>query len=196
MISADLQHEPEHPDDQPVDERDRRTAAAQAITPSATTTMKILLPAHLLAPGHREAGQARAREEQDRETVVQRDLQPCPRSGTAAASRPRTASRPPPTTTSMLAYSARKYSAQRKPLYSVWKPATSSDSASGRSNGSAVGLGDGRDEVHHEGHDHQAVVGEHEPDVPRLLRLHDAHHAERAGHHDAGNQRQARRATS
>jgi hypothetical protein len=41
----------------------------------------------------------------------------------------------PPITTTMLPYSARKYSAQRKPLYSVMKPATSSDSASGRSNG-------------------------------------------------------------
>src|SRR5581483_767525 len=35
----------------------------------------------------------------------------------------------------MAAYSARKKSDQRKPLYSVWNPATSSDSASGRSNG-------------------------------------------------------------
>src|ERR1035441_8214669 len=33
-------------------------------------------------------------------------------------------------TTNILVYSARKKSAQRKPLYSVWKPATSSDSAS------------------------------------------------------------------
>src|SRR5262249_38963156 len=41
-------------------------------------------------------------------------------------------------TTKMLAYSARKYSAQRKPLYSVWNPATSSDSASGRSNGARL----------------------------------------------------------
>src|ERR1035441_4256649 len=31
-------------------------------------------------------------------------------------------------TTKILAYSARKYRAQRKPLYSVWNPATSSDS--------------------------------------------------------------------
>src|SRR5437773_12354413 len=38
----------------------------------------------------------------------------------------------------MLAYSARKYRAQRKPLYSVWKPATSSDSASGRSKGARL----------------------------------------------------------
>src|SRR5882672_4909947 len=35
----------------------------------------------------------------------------------------------------MLAYSARKNRENRKPLYSVWNPATSSDSASGRSNG-------------------------------------------------------------
>src|SRR6266852_9895243 len=35
-------------------------------------------------------------------------------------------------------YSARKKSDQRKPLYSVWKPAVSSDSASGRSNGARL----------------------------------------------------------
>ena len=35
----------------------------------------------------------------------------------------------------MFAYSDRKKIAQRKPEYSVWKPATSSLSASGRSNG-------------------------------------------------------------
>src|SRR5437588_12037649 len=35
-------------------------------------------------------------------------------------------------------YSARKNSDQRKPLYSVWKPAVSSDSASGRSNGARL----------------------------------------------------------
>src|SRR3954463_7028045 len=32
-------------------------------------------------------------------------------------------------------YSARKNKDQRKPLYSVWNPAVSSDSASGKSNG-------------------------------------------------------------
>src|SRR5215471_10677453 len=35
----------------------------------------------------------------------------------------------------MLAYSARKKRENLKPLYSVWNPATNSDSASGRSNG-------------------------------------------------------------
>src|SRR6266404_7509814 len=35
----------------------------------------------------------------------------------------------------MLAYSARKNRENLKPLYSVWNPATSSDSASGKSNG-------------------------------------------------------------
>src|SRR5215831_13712506 len=35
-------------------------------------------------------------------------------------------------------YSARKNSDQRKPLYSVWKPAVSSDSASGRSKGARL----------------------------------------------------------
>src|SRR5215468_3441172 len=38
-------------------------------------------------------------------------------------------------TTIMLAYSARKNSANRIPLYSVWNPPVSSCSASGRSNG-------------------------------------------------------------
>src|SRR6266436_4568616 len=41
-------------------------------------------------------------------------------------------------TTIMLAYSARKYSDQRNPLNSVMYPATSSDSASGRSNGARL----------------------------------------------------------
>src|ERR1041385_254207 len=41
-------------------------------------------------------------------------------------------------TVSMLAYSARKNRENLKPLYSVWKPATSSDSASGRSNGARL----------------------------------------------------------
>src|SRR5579864_8927930 len=35
-------------------------------------------------------------------------------------------------------YSARKNRDQRKPLYSVWNPAVSSDSASGRSNGARL----------------------------------------------------------
>src|ERR1700691_2948848 len=35
-------------------------------------------------------------------------------------------------------YSARKNSDQRKPLYSVWKPAVNSDSASGRSKGARL----------------------------------------------------------
>src|SRR5512142_1491 len=41
-------------------------------------------------------------------------------------------------TASMAVYSARKKRDQRKPLYSVWKPATSSDSASGRSKGARL----------------------------------------------------------
>ena len=40
-----------------------------------------------------------------------------------------------PLITTIAAYSARKNSDQRKPEYSVWNPATSSDSASGRSKG-------------------------------------------------------------
>src|SRR5579864_7520150 len=35
-------------------------------------------------------------------------------------------------------YSARKNNDQRKPLYSVWKPAVNSDSASGKSNGARL----------------------------------------------------------
>ena len=38
----------------------------------------------------------------------------------------------------MLAYSARKNSANRMPLYSVWNPPISSCSASGRSNGARL----------------------------------------------------------
>src|SRR5262252_10274155 len=41
-------------------------------------------------------------------------------------------------TTIMFAYSARKNSANRIPLYSVWKPPVSSCSASGRSNGARL----------------------------------------------------------
>src|SRR5579863_566924 len=41
-------------------------------------------------------------------------------------------------TASMAAYSARKNNDHRNPLYSVWKPATSSDSASGRSKGARL----------------------------------------------------------
>src|SRR5258708_2064850 len=38
----------------------------------------------------------------------------------------------------MAEYSARKNSDQRKPLYSVWKPAVNSDSASARSKGARL----------------------------------------------------------
>src|SRR5438034_4845129 len=41
-------------------------------------------------------------------------------------------------TTIMLAYSARKNSAKRMPLYSVWNPPVSSCSASGKSNGARL----------------------------------------------------------
>ena len=40
----------------------------------------------------------------------------------------------------MLAYSAMKKTDQRRPEYSVWKPPTSSDSASARSNGARLQL--------------------------------------------------------
>ena len=45
-----------------------------------------------------------------------------------------------PLTANMLAYSAMKNNNQRKPLYSVWKPATNSLSASARSNGARLQL--------------------------------------------------------
>src|ERR1035441_2842356 len=41
-------------------------------------------------------------------------------------------------TANIAVYSARKNSDQRNPLYSVWNPATSSDSASGKSNGARL----------------------------------------------------------
>src|SRR5215468_6917856 len=41
-------------------------------------------------------------------------------------------------TVNMFAYSARKNRENLKPLYSVWKPATSSDSASGKSKGARL----------------------------------------------------------
>ena len=41
-------------------------------------------------------------------------------------------------TVAMLMYSARKNSANFSELYSVWKPPTSSPSASGRSNGARL----------------------------------------------------------
>src|SRR5262245_24535280 len=43
-----------------------------------------------------------------------------------------------PETVTMLMYSARKNSANLSEEYSVWKPPTSSDSASGRSNGARL----------------------------------------------------------
>src|SRR5262249_9667956 len=45
-----------------------------------------------------------------------------------------------PDTANMLPYSAMKKSSQRNPEYSVWKPATSSLSASSRSNGARLQL--------------------------------------------------------
>src|SRR5215831_1013219 len=45
-----------------------------------------------------------------------------------------------PLTANMDAYSAMKKNDQRRPLYSVWKPATSSLSASARSNGARLQL--------------------------------------------------------
>src|SRR5262249_53752607 len=53
---------------------------------------------------------------------------------------PRNRSDASPLTANMLPYSARKKIDQRKPLYSVWNPATSSLSASARSNGARLQL--------------------------------------------------------
>ena len=41
-------------------------------------------------------------------------------------------------TKNIIEYSAKKTKAKRQPVYSVWKPATSSDSASGISNGARL----------------------------------------------------------
>ena len=56
----------------------------------------------------------------------------------APSSRPETAASPSQLTVIMLAYSAMKNAANFMLLYSVWKPATSSFSASGRSNGTRL----------------------------------------------------------
>src|SRR5262245_24578361 len=53
---------------------------------------------------------------------------------------PRNNSTAMPLMANMLPYSAMKKISQRKPLYSVWKPATSSLSASARSNGARLQL--------------------------------------------------------
>ena len=53
---------------------------------------------------------------------------------------PRNSSTAMPLTANMLPYSAMKMTSQRKPLYSVWNPATSSLSASARSNGARLQL--------------------------------------------------------
>ena len=83
----------------------------------------------------------------------------------------------------MLMYSARKNSANFSDEYSVWKPATSSLSASGRSNGRPVGLADHRGDVDDE-------RGQQDQRVPdRLLRGDDLRGRHRAGveeHRDEG----------
>src|SRR6516225_1882601 len=83
-------------------------------------------------------------------------------------------------TASIAAYSARKNSDQRNPLYSVWKPATSSDSASGRSKGARF-VSNHRDRKHHERQKSQWEELKNEPHALRLLRLDDTDHAQRAG---------------
>src|SRR5437763_15941237 len=53
---------------------------------------------------------------------------------------PRYTSEAMPLTANMLPYSAMNMTSQRKPEYSVWKPATNSLSASARSNGARLQL--------------------------------------------------------
>src|SRR5919107_1902913 len=57
------------------------------------------------------------------------------KNGIGPAQPPRKSVAPIAETANTLAYSARKNRANRMPLYSVWNPAASSDSASIRSNG-------------------------------------------------------------
>ena len=59
----------------------------------------------------------------------------CWRTGRGAIHPPRKSTEATTETTNISVYSARKNMAKKKPLYSVWKPATSSLSASGMSNG-------------------------------------------------------------
>ena len=57
----------------------------------------------------------------------------------------------------------------------------------------AIGLRRGGDQVYRERHDHEAIIAEDEPDSARSLRLDDALHAERAGHHHARKQGEGQR---
>ncbi len=57
----------------------------------------------------------------------------------------------------------------------------------------AVGFGRGGNDIHHERHQHESIVGERKPDAARLLRFHDALHAERTSHHQAGEQSEGER---
>ena len=87
----------------------------------------------------------------------------------------------------MFAYSARKNSANRMPLYSVWKPPVSSCSASGRSNGARLVSARPPMKKMHERH----RLDEREPHAAALsCASHDADHAERAGHQDDADERQ------
>ena len=58
--------------------------------------------------------------------------------GSGAHQPPRNSTEAITDTTNISVYSARKNIAKKKPLYSVWKPATSSLSASGMSNGARL----------------------------------------------------------
>ena len=78
-------------------------------------------------------------------------------------------------------YSARKNNDQRKPLYSVWNPAVSSDSASGKSNGArlvsaTIATAKMKNAISPSG---KNLKMNHY--VLRLLRLHDSDHAQGAG---------------
>src|SRR6478672_10624019 len=77
-----------------------------------TKTMKKILPRNQTIPGPKDGTK-----------------------GIGPAQPPKKSVEPMAETAKTLAYSARKNRAKRMPLYSVWKPAASSDSASIRSNG-------------------------------------------------------------
>ena len=92
--------------------------------------------------------------------------------------------------------SARKKSAKRIELYSVWKPPTSSCSASTRSNGGPVELGGAGDQEDHERHDagDDHVPAREDPEEPVAgLAHHDVVGGQRPGQQHDRHHRQAER---
>ena len=94
---------------------------------------------------------------------------------------PRNSSVARPLTANMLPYSAMKKNDQRKPLYSVWNPATSSLSASARSNGARLQLAVARDEEDEERDERERVVEDVPVPEPAGLLLADRVQVQRAG---------------